>query len=204
MGDGGPVIPVADVEARHQETRVREGVLSHLPPSVEESIDAPGIRRAGIEDEGRIVEWVFRKIRRLGGESVRKGRTVAFRTVSFCSEERRIVVIAYTCIHINVYVPFDGEGSKLDLALTAQMSSSIEAMGRGRESVVWRARPRREGCGVPSALGRACSAAATSPPCSPSRPARRREPHRCSASAAPPSPRLQSARGRSAPPPVGT
>src|SRR2546426_7044536 len=79
MGDGGPVIPVADVEARHQETRVREGVLSHLPPSVEESIDAPGIRWAGIEDEGRIVEWVFREIRRLGGESVRKGRTVSER-----------------------------------------------------------------------------------------------------------------------------
>src|SRR5438093_12836469 len=76
MGDGGSVVPVADVEARHQETRVREGVLSHLPPSVEESIDAPGIRRAGIEDEGRIVEWVFREIRRLGGESVRKGSAV--------------------------------------------------------------------------------------------------------------------------------
>src|SRR2546427_648180 len=43
---------------------------------IEEAIDTPGIRRPGIEDQGRIIEWVFREIRRLGGERVRKPRRV--------------------------------------------------------------------------------------------------------------------------------
>src|SRR2546427_4235616 len=74
--DGGAVVSVADVEPRHEEARVSEGVLRHLPPSVQEAVQASRIRRAGIEYEGRIVERVLGEIHRLRGEGVRKGRAV--------------------------------------------------------------------------------------------------------------------------------
>src|SRR5207253_8980286 len=74
--DGGVVVPVAHVEPCHEEARVSEGVLRHLPPSVQEAVQAPRIRRAGIEYEGRIVERVLGEIHRLRGEGVRKGRAV--------------------------------------------------------------------------------------------------------------------------------
>src|SRR5436853_2543122 len=74
--DGGVVVPVAHVEPCHEEARVSEGVLRHLPPSVQEAVQAPRIRRAGIEYEGRIVERVLGEVHRLRGEGGRKGRAV--------------------------------------------------------------------------------------------------------------------------------
>ncbi len=69
--------------------------------------------------------------------------------------------------------------------------------------------PRAEAAAWPMRLRannwRACLAAsAASPPCNPSRLARRRGPHRCPASAARPRPRSRTARARFAPPPGGT
>jgi len=52
--DGGTVVPVAHVEPCHEEARVCEGVLRHLPPSVQEAVQGPPVRGAGIEDQRRI------------------------------------------------------------------------------------------------------------------------------------------------------